>query len=108
MESGFDEQELAVSVPNSNGEVREPPRDFEKEEDGEPLVVEVVAETELRVEVGKMVGAEAGRFGEGSYGESEGLVLPYVVGGEGREGLEDLKVQRLQRRRYGGVGGGGI
>lgn len=96
VKSGFDEQELAVSVPCSNGEVWEPPGDFEEEEDDEPLVVEVVAEPELAMEVGKMVRAEAGRFGKGRYGESEGLVLPYIVSSEGRESFEDLKVQRLQ------------
>lgn len=28
--------------------------------------------------------------------ESEGFVLPYVIGGEGGEGLEDLEVEGLK------------
>lgn len=56
---------------------------MEEEEDGEPLVVEIVADAEVAVEVGEVVGAEAGGFGGGGGGEREGLVLPDVVGGEG-------------------------
>lgn len=82
VEGGFDEEELAVGVPNSDGEVREPSRSFEEEEDCEPLVVEVVTVAELAVEVGVAVGAEAGGSRLGGDGESEGLVLPWVVGGE--------------------------
>lgn len=59
VESGFNEQELAVSVPNSNGEVWKSPGDFEEEKNGEPLVVEVVTVSELAMEVRKVVGAEA-------------------------------------------------
>lgn len=76
VEGGFDEEELAVGVPNPDGEVREPSRDFEEEEDGEPLVLEIVAVPELAVEVGMAVGAEAGGVGVRRHGESEGLVLP--------------------------------
>lgn len=59
MESGFDEEELAVGVPYSDGERGEAEGDLEEEEDGEPLVVEVVTEAELAVEV-REVGGGAG------------------------------------------------
>lgn len=83
MKGGFDEQKLAVGVPDADGEVGEDGGDVEEEEDGEPLVVEIVADAEVAVEVGEVVGAEAGGFGGGGGGEREGLVLPDVVGGEG-------------------------
>ncbi len=76
MEGCLDEEKLAVGVPDSDREGREGSGDVEEEEDGEPFVVEVVAEAEMAVEVGEMRGAEAGGFGEGGEGESEGLVLP--------------------------------
>lgn len=46
-------------------------------------------------------GADAGGGGGGK-GESEGLVLPYVVGGVGRKRVEDLEVEGLE------LGGGGV
>lgn len=58
MKGGFDEEELAVGVPDSNGEVREGFGNMEEEEDGEPLVFEVVADAELAVEVREVLGAE--------------------------------------------------
>lgn len=79
VKSGFNEQELAVRVPNTNGEVGEVSRYFKEEENGEPLVVEIVTVTELAVEVRELIGAETRGFGEGREGESEGLVLPYIV-----------------------------
>lgn len=100
VEGGLNEQELAVGVPDSDGEVGERSRNFEEEEDDEPLIVEIVAVAELAAEVREVAGSR--RDGEG-----EGLVLPYVVGGEGRERLEDLEVKRLQRRGVGGAGAGG-
>lgn len=106
VEGRLDEQELAVGVPNPHGEVGESSRSFEEEEDDKPLVVEIISVAELAVEVRQVVGAEAGGFGGGRDGEIEGLVLPYVVGGKGREGFEDLKVKRLERR--GGDGGGRV
>lgn len=71
---------------------------MEEEEDGEPLVFEVVGDTKLAVEVRKVVveGADAWGFGESGGGKSEGFVLPYVVGGEGSDGFEDLEMKRLE------------
>lgn len=76
VESSFDEEKLTISVPYSNREGREGSRDFEEEEDGEPLVIKIVAKAELAMEVREMGGAEAGGCREGREGESEGLVLP--------------------------------
>lgn len=76
VESSFDEEKLTISVPYSNREGREGSRDFEEEEDDEPLVIKIVAKAELAMEVREMGGAEAGGFREGREGESEGLVLP--------------------------------
>lgn len=58
MKGGFDEEELAVGVPDSDGEVREGSGNMEEEEDGEPLVFEIVADAELAVEVREVLGAE--------------------------------------------------
>lgn len=41
-------------------------------------------------------GADAWWFGESGGEKSEGFVLPYVVGGEGSEGFEDLEMKRLE------------
>lgn len=59
VESSFDEEKLTVSVPYSNREGREGDRDFEEEEDSEPLVIKIVTKAELAMEVRKMGGAEA-------------------------------------------------
>lgn len=59
VESSFDEEKLTVSVPYSNREGREGGRDFEEEEDSEPLVIKIVTKAELAMEVRKMGGAEA-------------------------------------------------
>lgn len=59
VESGFDEEKLTVSVPYSNRERREGGRDFEEEEEGEPLVIKIVTKAELAMEVREMGGAEA-------------------------------------------------
>lgn len=71
-------------------------RDLEEKEDGEPLVLEVVTEANLAMEVREVGEADARGFWGRGEGESEGLVLPYVVGGEGREKLNDLKVEGLE------------
>lgn len=49
-----------------------------------------------------------GRGGGGRKGEGEGFVLPYVIGSERRESLEDLEVQGLELRSYGGWRGSGV
>lgn len=59
VESSFDEEKLTVSVPYSNREGREGDRDFEEEEDSEPLVIKIVTKAELAMEVREMGGAEA-------------------------------------------------
>lgn len=65
VEGGLDEEELAVGVPDADGEVGELAGDVEEEEDDEPLVLEVVAVAEPAVEVegerGGGGGAGAGR-----------------------------------------------
>lgn len=43
-----------------------------------------------------------GRGGAGGKGEGEGFVLPYVIGSERGEILEDLEVKGLELRSYGG------
>ena len=63
VEGGLDEEEVAVGVPEANGEGGEALGDLEEEEDGEPLVVEVVAEAEVAVEVGEVGGGGAGAGG---------------------------------------------
>lgn len=81
---------------------------MEEEEDGEPLVIEVVAVAEAAVEVGEVGGGWAGAGGVGGSrdGESEGLVLPDVVLGEGGYCLEDFEVEGVERGGGGGGGGG--
>ena len=59
VESGFNEEKLTVSVPYSNRKGREGGRDFEEEEEGEPLVIKIVTKAELAMEVREMGGAEA-------------------------------------------------
>jgi len=80
--------------------------DMEEEENGEPLVVEVVAVAEVAMEVVEVGGGWAGAEGVGGSGnrECEGLVLPDVVLGEGGYCLEDFEVEGVER---GGGGGGG-
>ncbi|KAM1091320.1 hypothetical protein ACFX13_019091 [Malus domestica] len=58
--ANFDEEELAVGIPDSNGEVVEVGGDMEKKKDGEPLIFEVVGDAKLAVEVGEVAigGAE--------------------------------------------------
>lgn len=51
VESGLNEQKLAVSVKNADGQVGESSGEVEEEEDDEPFVVEVVAVAELAVEM---------------------------------------------------------
>lgn len=94
VKGGFNEKKLAVGVPHTDREVREGESEVEEEEDDEPLVVKVVAESQLAVEVREVRGGGGG----GGRGEREGerLVLPDVVGGERRESGEDLEVQRLE------------
>lgn len=72
-------------------------RDFEEENHDEPLVFEVVAESELAMEVRDLGGAEEVGLGFGGVGEGEGegFVLPYVVGGIGRDCVENLEVKIL-------------
>lgn len=41
-------------------------------------------------------------------GECERFVLPYVIGSERRESLEDLEVKGLELRSYGGGRGSGV
>lgn len=99
VESGFNEEKLAVGVPNPDREIGELPGNFKKEEYYEPFVFQVIAVPELAVEIGDLVGG--GRDGEG-------LVLPDVVGGVRRERLEDFEVERLKLRggaRVWGLGG---
>lgn len=107
VESGFDEEEFAVGVPERNGKGREVEGDVEEEEDGEPFVVEIVAVAEMAVEVREVGGGRAGtgRVRGNGDGEREGLVLPNVVGGEGGYGLEDLEVEGLEGGGGGGCGG---
>ncbi|KAM1462370.1 hypothetical protein COP1_046629 [Malus domestica] len=50
----FDEEELVVGIPDSNGEVAEGGEDMEKKKDGEPLIFEVVGDAKLVVEVGEV------------------------------------------------------
>lgn len=105
VEGGFDEEKLAVGVPERDGKGSEVKGDVEEEEDGEPFVVEIVAVTEVAVEVREVGGGRAGTgrvWGNGE-GKGERLVLPDVVGGEGRYCLEDLEVEGLE----GGCGCGG-
>lgn len=60
VEGGFDKEEVAVGVPDAEGERGESEGDLEEEEDGEPLVEEVVAEAEVAVEVREVGGGRAG------------------------------------------------
>lgn len=89
MEGGFDEKKLAVGVPEADGKGGKMDGDVEEEEDGKPFVVEVVAVTKVAVEVGDVGGgrAETGRVWRNGERECERLMLPYVVGDEGRNGL---------------------
>lgn len=98
MECGLDEEEVAVRIPDLDGEVGEFSGGLKEEEDEEPLVVEVVAEAEVAMEVGD------GRKGGG---EGEGVVLPDVGGGEGGEAVEDFEVEGVELGGGGGGGGGG-
>lgn len=109
---GLDEQKLAVRVPDTYRKVLKMAGNFKEEVNDEPFVFEVVAESNLAVEVGDFAvavgggGAEAGRRDCGG-GESEGFVLPYVVGGVTRESAEDLMVEGLEVRGEISHGGGG-
>lgn len=67
---------------------------MEKEEYNEPFVFEVVAVPEFA--------GEMERDGGGGKGEVEGFVLPYIIGSERGESLEDLEVKGLELRSYGG------
>ncbi|KAI4314424.1 hypothetical protein L6164_027335 [Bauhinia variegata] len=97
--SSLDEQELAISVPNSNGERRELKRDLEEKEDSEPFIIEVVTESKLAMEVREVGGADTGgRWGRGER-KSEGFVLPYVTVSERRKSLNNLEVKGLEGGR---------
>lgn len=54
VEGGLNEEEVAVGVPEAEGKEGEAEGDLEKEEDGKPLVVEVVTVAEVAVEVGEV------------------------------------------------------
>lgn len=86
VEGGFNEEEVAVGIPNAEREGGEMETDLEEEENGEPLIVEVVAEAEVAVEVEEVGGggAGAGRVWGNGDREGERVVLPYVVLSEGR------------------------
>lgn len=109
-EGSLDEEEFAIGVPDAGGEGWDGAGGLEKEEDHEPLIIEVVAEASLAVEVGEgrraTEGAVAGGGGGGGGGregggdgEVEGLVLPHIVaevGGEDR--LDEVKVEGVECR----------
>lgn len=79
---------------------------MEKKKHSEPFVFKVVAEAKLPVKVWEVGGTEAGGFVERRKRESEGLVLPYIVGGECRDSGDDLEVKGLEVGEYvGGVAG---
>lgn len=53
MKSSFNEEELAVVVPYAYGKRRELAGNKKEQENGEPFVLEVIAEPELAMEVGE-------------------------------------------------------
>ncbi|GAU27543.1 hypothetical protein TSUD_29750 [Trifolium subterraneum] len=69
MKGGFNEEKLPIGIPKADGNGRKLLGDVEKEEDGEPFIVEIVAIAEVAVEVREVGGgrAETG-FGGGGIG----------------------------------------
>lgn len=115
MESGFDEQKLAVGVAGAGGDGGEFLGDLEEEEDDEPLVVEVVAEAGGAAEMrdrrrgGKGRGRARAIWGMRRDGEAEGLVLPDVGGGELGDVGGDFEVESFEGgRRRGKIGENGV